>query len=75
VPPEYLVDIKDRPYIINFIQDELFEVIFLSKEDFYENIDTIKQRAKETISDCLFKEKFWSIIFQELLENIQKHSD
>jgi len=74
IPPECLVDIQDRPYIINSIQDELFEVVFLSKENFYENMDPIIENAKVTISDCLFKERFRLTILWELLENIQKHS-
>lgn len=74
VPPEYLVDVQDRPYIINSVQNELFEVVFFSKEGFYENMDLIIENAKATISDCLFKEKFRLTILWELLENIQKHS-
>lgn len=74
-PPSCFVDIQDRPYIIRTIGNELFEVIFLNKNDFYKNMDPIIEQAKKTVSDCLLEEKFRHNIFIELFENIYKHAD
>lgn len=76
IPPECLTDIQDRPYIVNTIQNELLEIVFLNKEISHEHIDEIVYTTKETINDCFFTniKNFWLTIIDELVINIKRYS-
>lgn len=74
--PWCLVDIKEKPYIINPIKDKLFEVLFLSWEDFSENVNNIITEWTKTIKEVFYTDdpKFLNTILSESIENIGKHA-